>query len=74
MDQRLPFDLNGTLKYLYSRDVNGVNYINANLPAPQARSPARTTGHVGSRRAVGQLRSVRDPDQQPATSRTPSCC
>lgn len=31
VDQRLPFGLIGTLELLYSRDVNGVYYINANL-------------------------------------------
>ncbi|HVH08210.1 MAG TPA: carboxypeptidase regulatory-like domain-containing protein [Gemmatimonadales bacterium] len=36
VDQRLPWDLTGTAEYLYSKDVNGIGYINANLPAPQA--------------------------------------
>jgi len=35
IDQRLPWDLVGTAEYLYSKDVNGIAYINANLPAPQ---------------------------------------
>jgi hypothetical protein len=34
LDQRLPFGLNGTLEFLYSRDVNGLYYINANLVEP----------------------------------------
>jgi hypothetical protein len=34
VDQRLPLDLIGTAEFLYSRDVNGTYYINANLPAP----------------------------------------
>ncbi len=36
VDQRLPFGLVGTAELLYGRDVNGVYYINANLPAPQS--------------------------------------
>jgi hypothetical protein len=35
VDQRLPWGMTGTLEYLYNRDVNGVYYINANLPAAQ---------------------------------------
>jgi hypothetical protein len=35
VDQSLPFGLVGTVEALYSRDVNGIYYINANLPAPQ---------------------------------------
>ncbi|HEV2671104.1 MAG TPA: carboxypeptidase regulatory-like domain-containing protein, partial [Gemmatimonadales bacterium] len=36
VDQRLPWGLTGTAEYLYSKDVNGIAYINANLPAPQS--------------------------------------
>lgn len=35
VDQRLPWDLVGTGELIYSRDVNGISYINANLPAAQ---------------------------------------
>src|SRR5439155_14838758 len=35
VDQRLPWGLIGTAEFLYSKDVNGIAYINANLPAPQ---------------------------------------
>jgi len=35
VDQGLPFGLVGTAEFLYNRDVNGVYYINANLPAAQ---------------------------------------
>jgi len=35
VDQRLPWGLTGTAEFLYSKDVNGIAYINANLPAPQ---------------------------------------
>ncbi|PYP75112.1 MAG: hypothetical protein DMD25_13745 [Gemmatimonadetes bacterium] len=33
IDQRLPWGLTGTAEFLYSKDVNGIAYINANLPA-----------------------------------------
>jgi hypothetical protein len=36
VDQRLPWGITGTAEYLYSKDVNGIAYINANLPAPQS--------------------------------------
>jgi len=35
VDQRMPWGIIGTGEFLYSRDVNGVYYINANLPAAQ---------------------------------------
>ena len=35
LDQRLPWGVTGTLEFIYSRDVNGIYYINANLPAAQ---------------------------------------
>jgi outer membrane receptor protein involved in Fe transport len=36
VDQRLPWGLIGTAEILYMRDVNGIYYINANLPAAQS--------------------------------------
>jgi hypothetical protein len=36
VDKRLPWDLVGTAEFLYSRDVNGIDYINGNLRAPNA--------------------------------------
>ncbi|HET9440780.1 MAG TPA: carboxypeptidase regulatory-like domain-containing protein [Longimicrobiales bacterium] len=33
LDQRLPWGVVGTVEGLYSKDVNGIYYINANLPA-----------------------------------------
>jgi hypothetical protein len=37
VDRRLPGGLVGTGEFIYGRDVNGIYYINANLPAPQAQ-------------------------------------
>ncbi len=36
IDQRLPHGLIATAEFMYSRDVNGLYYINANLPKPQS--------------------------------------
>jgi len=36
VDQRLPWGLTGTAELIYSRDVNGIYYINANLPEAQS--------------------------------------
>jgi hypothetical protein len=35
VDQRLPWGVIGTAEFIYGKDVNGVYYINANLPAAQ---------------------------------------
>ena len=34
VDRRLPGGITGTAEFMYNRDVNGIYYINANLPAP----------------------------------------
>ncbi len=36
VDRRLPGGITGTAEFLYNRDVNGIYYINANLPAAQS--------------------------------------
>ncbi len=36
VDRKLPLGWTGTLELLYNRDINGVYYINANLPAANA--------------------------------------
>jgi hypothetical protein len=51
IDQQLPLGLVGSLEFMYSRDVNGIYYINANLPPPDTRfngpdsRPRWTTGN-----------------------------
>ena len=36
VDRRLPGGVTGTAEFLYNRDLNGIYYINANLPAAQS--------------------------------------
>jgi Carboxypeptidase regulatory-like domain len=36
IDKNLPWGLTGTAEMIYDRDVNGIYYINANLPAAQS--------------------------------------
>jgi hypothetical protein len=36
LDQKLPGGMVGTVEFLYNKDVNGIYYINANLPAAPA--------------------------------------
>lgn len=51
IDQQLPLGLVGSVEFMYSRDVNGIYYINANLPPPNTRfngpdsRPRWTTGN-----------------------------
>ena len=36
VDRKLPWGLVSTTEFLYAKDVNGVYYFNANLPAAQS--------------------------------------
>ena len=36
IDQKLPFGVVGSVDFIYDKDVNGIYYINANLPAPDS--------------------------------------
>jgi hypothetical protein len=36
VDHRLPGGITGTVEFLYNKDINGIYYINANLPAAQS--------------------------------------
>ena len=36
LDKQLPLGLIGTVEYMYNRDIDGIYYINANLPAAQS--------------------------------------
>ncbi|MFP4091086.1 MAG: TonB-dependent receptor, partial [Cyclobacteriaceae bacterium] len=35
VDKTLPFGFIGTAEFIYNRDINGILYINANLPVPE---------------------------------------
>ncbi|MBI2188213.1 MAG: TonB-dependent receptor [Acidobacteria bacterium] len=59
VDRRLPWGFVSTTELLYAKDINGIYYINANLPAPQGSFagpdnrvrwvgvPCAATGQVG---------------------------
>lgn len=55
VDRKLPWALVGTVEFMYSRDVNGMYYTNANLPAQAGtfagadQRPRWTTASFGNR-------------------------
>ncbi len=49
VDHRLPGDITATAEFIYNRDVNGIYYINANLPQAQSAF----TGADNRQRFVG---------------------
>jgi hypothetical protein len=56
VDQRLPGGITGTVEFLYNKDVNGIYYINANLPAPQTAFAGAIIGRGG--RATASTRNI----------------
>ena len=52
VDRRLPFGIVSTTELLYAKDVNGIYYINANLPAAQSAFAGVERGRAGSARRV----------------------
>ena len=58
VDRRLPGGITGTAEFIYNRDVNGIYYINANLPAAQT--------------AYRRRRQPPALDQQPASTTPPA--
>jgi hypothetical protein len=59
VDRRLPWGITGTAEYIYSKDVNGVYYINANLPAAQSSfAGADTRGRYSNNRIHSNISSA----------------
>lgn len=60
VDKRLPWDLVGTAEFLYSRDLNGIDYINGNLRAPNSQFLGADTRPrwIGSNRINGNVTSA----------------
>jgi hypothetical protein len=54
VDRKLPLGIVSTTEYLYAKDINGIYYINANLPAAQSALPAPTPARGGSASPVPQ--------------------
>lgn len=73
VDQKLPWGLIGTGEFIYNRDVNGIYYINANLPASQGLFTGTPSGG-GDRRMRwsgpgGVLLSCNSPTAGPCQNR-----
>ncbi len=60
VDRQLPWDLFGTVEFVYNRDVNGIYYINANLAPPTARftGPDNRPRWVSSNRLNSKITSA----------------
>ncbi len=57
IDRKLIYDVIGTLEFLYSKDVNGIYYINANLKAPNSQfvGPDNRPRWVGSNKIYSKV-------------------
>ena len=66
VDRRLPGGITGTAEFIYNRDVNGIYYINANLPAAQTAYTGADKRRAGSAPPARrrQCRRLRDAHQQ----------
>ena len=54
----------GTAEFIYNRDVNGIYYINANLPAAQQRAPSPGGRTAARPRWTGATVSTTPPERQ----------
>jgi len=56
-DRKLIYDVIGTLEFIYSKDVNGIYYINANLKAPNGQfvGPDNRPRWIGSNRIYSKI-------------------
>ena len=73
VDQRLPWGMIGTAEFIYNNDVNGIYYINANLPAAQAaftgaddpsRAGRQTTASTTRRQPGHQRHRAEEPERR----------
>lgn len=57
IDRKLWFDFIGTVEFLYSKDINGIYYINANLRAPNSQfvGPDNRPRWVGTNRIYSKV-------------------
>jgi len=57
IDRKLIYDVIGTLEFLYSKDVNGIYYINANLKAPNGQfvGPDNRPRWIGSNKINSKI-------------------
>jgi hypothetical protein len=57
LDRKLIYDVIGTVEFLYSKDINGIYYINANLRAPNGQfvGPDNRPRWIGSNRIYSKI-------------------